>query len=475
MKYVAVRVGSADDPRGVVRVSMALQSIAAQTQPAQRLIVTIALVSVLAAILLALGLALLWSRRIRRITETARVVSRGDLSAPIEVVGHDEVAILGRSLNEMRERLSRQLQTIDRQRRTLDSLVSQLREGVVVADGEGRIVLINSEAVELLQLSPAEPHRSYCGQTVEQCVPQHKLQNLLRGSGGNGGEIKIQELELKLVAGAEARSVLARAFDVRLPDAVGDGRLPRESAHIGRALVLTDVTELTRVMQMKADLAANASHELRTPLSAIRAALDTLRSVNWSSDAEVASQFIDVVDRHSGRMEAMIGDLLDLSRLESGKDRFEATPISAKSLLEELHSNFADALAAKSLHWETSLTGDDVTFMASLELLRMILCNLIDNAIRFTDPEGSIELSVCPEDGMVVFQVADTGCGMAAAEQQRVFERFYQVRRARSGPDRGTGLGLSIVRHAVSAMDGSLDLQSTIGHGTRVRVWVPRG
>ncbi|MCH9003260.1 MAG: HAMP domain-containing protein, partial [Planctomycetes bacterium] len=168
MKYVAVRMGSASDPRGVVRVSRAVRSIAAQARPAQRLIVTIALISVLAAILLALTLALLWSRRIRRITETALSISRGDLSARVEVFGHDEVALLGRSLNEMRERLSTQLETIDRQRRMLDSLVSQLREGVVVTDGEGRIVLINSEAMALLQLSPSEPEGSFLGQPVEQ-------------------------------------------------------------------------------------------------------------------------------------------------------------------------------------------------------------------------------------------------------------------------------------------------------------------
>ncbi len=488
MKYVAVRVGSPGDPRGVVRVSMAVRSIAAQAQPAQRLVVAVALASVLAAVLLAWALALLWSRRIRRITEAARSISRGDLSARIEVFGHDEVAHLGRSLNEMRERLSAQLETIDRQHRTLDSLVSQLREGVVVADAEGRIVLINSEAIELLQLSPGEAGNSFVGQTVEQCVPHHKLQDLLRrtrrrippdaaapsgrsaGSTSGRYETETQEVELQLATGTGVRSVLARAFDIRLPGASGDDRSHSTSARVGRTLVLTDVTELTKMMQAKADLAANASHELRTPLSAIRAAVDTLRAVDWSNDAGAASRFIDVVDRHSGRMEAMIGDLLDLSRLESGTDRFDATPISAKELLEELRTAFAGAVAAKNLRWNSSVPGEDVTLTTSAELLRMILRNLIDNAIRFTDPQGHIELSVQRDGEMTVFEVADTGCGIAPAEQQRVFERFYQVERARSGTDRGTGLGLSIVRHAATAMNAHIELQSALGQGTRVTI-----
>ncbi len=491
MKYVAVRVGTASKPRGVVRVSMAVQSIAARAQPARRLAIAIALVSVLAAILLALAIALLWSRRIQSITEAARSISGGDLSARVAVSGHDEIAVLGRSLNEMRERLSGQLGTIDRQRRTLDSLVSQLREGVVVVDADGRVVLINSEAVELLQISSDEVGSSFVGQTFEQCVPQHKLQGLLRRTtneatvGGDESfrqsannadeniEMKSQEISLQLATNTGVRSVLARAFDIRLPDANSDELLPGTSAHIGRTLVLTDVTELTRVMRVKADLAANASHELRTPLSAIRAAVETLRAVDWTCDADAAAKFVDVVDRHSGRMEAMIGDLLDLSRLESGTGRFNVKSISVMKLLEELHTSYVDVLTAKNLEWKISISSEDATLSANPELLRMILRNLIDNAIRFTEPTGYIELSVQQDAETIVFEVADTGCGIASTEQQRVFERFYQVEQARSGPDRGTGLGLSIVRHAATAMNARIDLNSTLGQGTTVTVRLP--
>jgi len=491
LRYVAVRVGTADEPLGAVRVSMAVQSIAARAQPARRLTTAIALVSVLAAILLALALALLWSRRIQRVTEAASSISGGDVSARVAVSGHDEIAVLGRSLNEMREKLSAQLGTIDRQRRTLDSLVSQLREGVVVADADGRIVLINSEAIGLLQLSAAEMDGSFLGQTVEQCIPQHKLQDLLRRttsqvpsgtdeasrqsmeSAGDSLETKTQEIELRLTTGTGVRSVLARAFDIRLPDATGNGSSPISRTHIGRTLVLTDVTELTRTMQVKADLAANASHELRTPLSAIRAAVETLRSIEASGHPAATSRFIDVIDRHSGRMEAMIGDLLKLSRLESGTERFEASSVSTKALFEELRTAFADVVATKNLHWKTSTTDADVTLTTSPELLSMILRNLIDNAIQFTDAGGDITLSVCRDRQTVAFQVADTGCGIAPQDQQRVFERFYQVGHARSGSNRGTGLGLSIVRHALAAVNARIELLSSVGEGTHVTFWIP--
>ena len=157
--------------------------IGARAAPAQRLILTIATVSIVAAIVLALALAFLWSRPIQHITTAARSIARGDLATRIRVSGHDEVGMLARSLNRMQERLSAHVDTIDRQRRTLDSLVSQLREGVVLADGDGRIVLINQEAVRMLQPELDKGGSSPVGMTVEQCVPQLKLQTMLGAHG----------------------------------------------------------------------------------------------------------------------------------------------------------------------------------------------------------------------------------------------------------------------------------------------------
>ncbi len=492
MDYVAVRVGSGDNTLGVVRLSMAVESIAALSKRARRLAVTMAGVSVLAAALLACALALLWSRPIRLLTEAARSISGGDLSARVEVVGTDEVAALGRSLNEMREKLSTHVDTIDRQRRTLDSLVSQLREGVVVADAAGRIVLVNAEAIGMLQPTQASSEESYVGKSVEQFLPHHKLQNLLCESAGrtSSGEVtspaqavnetkrsfeeSTQEVELRLSTATGDRTVLARAFDVRLPADEATSSSETAAAQVGRALLLTDITELSKVMQVKADLAANASHELRTPLSAIRAAVDTLHSIDGKADADQIAQLIDVVDRHSGRMEAMIGDLLELSRLESGTGRFDAVRVSGATVLKECQESFASAVAAKKISWTISTPTEDVSITTSAALLGIILRNLIENAIRFTPTGGEIKLSVRKEENAVAFEVTDTGCGIARVDQDRIFERFYQVEQARSGPNRGTGLGLSIVRPAAAAIGARIELESAIGVGTRMTIHVPR-
>jgi signal transduction histidine kinase len=226
---------------------------------------------------------------------------------------------------------------------------------------------------------------------------------------------------------------------------------------------------------MKTDFVANASHELRTPLSTIRGAVETLLHIDLEKDAVDAARFVGVIDRHSGRLAAMVSDLLDLARLESATARFEPRGIDPRDLLRELEERFADVVRARGLIWETHCEDAGRRIIrASPQLVRLVLDNLVDNATKFTDRGGRVCVSCACEPGRVTFCVEDEGCGIPEPEQERVFERFYQLERARSGPERGTGLGLSIVRHAVAAMNGRVRLESRVGEGTRMTVEVPQ-
>ena len=504
MNYVAVRVGDAQAPMGVVRVAMPLRTIAERTRAEEGLIWAIALAGVVAVVVLALGLARLWSRPIRRITIAAQSLSSGDLSARAHVTGRDELAVLARSLNEMRDHLATQLATIDRQKRVLESLLAQVSEGVVVAGPDGRIVLVNPAAIRLLALTrPAGSPGTFEGLAVEECIRQHDLQQALlqpeqrsgtaggtsqqtdrtdRADRGGVGEESFRELRLNVEAPQGRLVLLGRACDVMLPGlSIRDDRLDGAERPItGRLLVLTDITELARMMQIKADFAANTSHELRTPLSAIRGAVETLGQINWTEDPDAARRFVEVVDRHSQRMEALVSDLLDLSRIESSPGLFAPTRVNLRELLADLRAHINEALAAKTLEWKTDVPAGLEKIVANPYLLRLTLENLVDNAIKFTGVGGRIAI-VCRDDAKppggprgVSIEVSDTGCGIPEEEQGRVFERFYQVERARSGAARGTGLGLSIVRHAVAGMSGTVALRSKVGEGTSITVTIPQ-
>ena len=473
MRYVAVRIGPAESPLGVVRVAMAQLAVQEQRATRHRLLGTVAVVGLLATLLLAVGLARLWSRPIKLITETARSLSRGDLAARAEIGGDDELATLARSLNQMRDHLAAHLETIDRQRRTLGSLLEQLHEGVVVAGPDGRIVLINPAAMRLLGADGMIE-----GRAVEECIAQHDLQELLL-PGPHPAEPAVREVRIRAEGQDGEIALLARGSTILLPTSPADGGTPGSAAMTGRLLVLTDVTELARMIQIKADFAANASHELRTPLSAIRAAVETLLQIDLERDAESAQHFLSVVDRHSSRLEAIVADLLTLSRIESSPGQFQPGTAAPRDIIADFAARHPERIEGKRLQLSVDIPPELATIPANPHLLRLVLENLLDNAIKFTDPGGRIEV-VCRRTMLangtpaVELVVSDNGCGIPEEDQARVFERFYQVERARSGTaTRGTGLGLSIVRHAVAAMNGTVELTSRVGEGTRVIITLP--
>jgi two-component system phosphate regulon sensor histidine kinase PhoR len=503
LKYVAVRVGDAERPLGVIRVSMPERGMALHTAATRRLLWKIGAIGLAAALVLALGLAAVWSAPIRRITETARTLSKGDLTARVRVTGRDELAEMARSLNQMRDNLAAQLRTIDRQRQDLEHLIRTLQEGVIVADGQGRIMVINPAAERLLGLigsaDPAaggngsagsgrpENKSGLAGRHVRECVPNSDLQEMLlpgsgngRPAGGNIGAGRVAErgvletrLEFDLPGGAEIWAARATRIAPASTTPPGEGEPP------ARLVVLTDITELTRTVQMKTDFVANASHELRTPLSAIRASVETLQQIDLSREASSAAQFIDVIERQSARLVELVADLLDLSRLESPAARFPPEPIDMAAFLAELHARHAADIEAAGLDWQVQCAADTERLSASPQLLRLVLDNLVDNAVKFTDRGGFVRVSCQAASQEVCIEVEDSGCGIPEEQQSRVFERFYQVQRSRSGQGRdaarrGTGLGLSIVRHAVSIMRGTVRLCSRTGEGTRVTVVIPR-
>ena len=315
LMYVARRIDGVGggDGRGVVRVSTPVFRVAEQTGAMAQLIWTIGGIGLLAASILALAMAHLWSRPIRRITEAAHTLSRGDLTARTVVRGKDEIAQLATSLNQMRANLADQLHTIDQQRLNLAYFIQTLSEGVIVADGAGEIMLINQAACRFLRpagngAAPAAVVQRFVGRNVEDCVPHAELRRLLRSEEAGGAGI--QELPLQVPQDGGTVHLLARASDIDFDT----GRRHGGTAAASRLVVLTDVTELTRTIRMKTDFVANASHELRTPLSTLRASVETLQQIDFAKDPDSARRFMEVIERHTGRLEELVSDLLDLSR-----------------------------------------------------------------------------------------------------------------------------------------------------------------
>lgn len=425
----------------------------------------------------ALGL-LLHLRFRRRVlhhaVQTLRGLAGGDATAPASpgpgppaggaaVTDGDVPPALDAALRGLQRRLSAQMERLQRQRGLLQSLVNQMGEGVAVAGPNGRLVLLNPAAVRLLNLSAAPlTEWTWPGAAVESVIPHHALQGLLLRDEEHP---PTEPVRLKVDAAAGPLWVQAQAFDVQLPD----GESP------GRAVVLTDITDLERLLQVRTDFVANASHELRTPLSTIRAAVETLMGMDLTAESSPARGFLEKVARQSRRLEQLVLDLLDLARLESPAERFEPELLDVRQWLADVHTRFADEIESKSLQWRGEIVASAIAeWRVNTLLLNLVADNLVDNAIKFTPAGGQVGLRVAVGPAETTIEVWDTGCGIPPEDQERVFERFYQVERSRSRPQRGTGLGLAIVRHAAAAMGGRVRLESTVGAGTRVTLCVPR-
>jgi two-component system phosphate regulon sensor histidine kinase PhoR len=255
-----------------------------------------------------------------------------------------------------------------------------------------------------------------------------------------------------------------RVHAVRLP--------PSAAARAGTVAVLHDVTELMQLEKMRREFVANASHELRTPLAAIRGFAETLLGNPALSDADRRT-YLEVIDRHARRLSAIVSDLLELSTIESQETSFQLAAIDVARLAETLLQDLRPRLDEKKL--SVTLTTERTGIArADAQACEQILSNLLDNAIKYTEPGGNIAVRIGGDDRSVRVDVADTGLGIPERDLGRIFERFYRVDQARSRAQGGTGLGLAIVKHLVQNQGGEILVESRLGRGSTFSFSLPR-
>ena len=420
------------------------------------------LAGLLAAALLSIWLAIrgFWGLRVSRLLEA--VNDEEPTGRAVMSTGADELGVLHHAINRQRRRAQSALLEMQRERDTLRNVLRELLEGVIVVDAGGRIALLNPAAARLLNLR--EDCQSLQGDPLEEAVPQHDVQRLLRAPLSSDGEAEQPPMNIVVENAAGRTELAARAGALRIGD----------SAQL-RFVVLTDVTALSDALKMKADFVANASHELRTPLATIRAAIETLQHMDLAAEGEDAARFLELIDRHSGRLSDLVSDLLDLSRIESPEVAHPLREIDLPAALAELRERFSDKCRERRVQLETQVPSSAAEFRANPYLLQLILDNLVDNAVKFSQADSRVRVIATALPEHVRIEVIDSGCGIPEADRKRVFERFYQVERARTGATpRGSGLGLAIVKHSTNVLGGTVGLRSRVGVGTTVTVVLPR-
>lgn len=336
----------------------------------------------------------------------------------------------------------------------LSAILSSMVEGVLVVDKKGAIILMNPSLKKdfLVEMDPVGKKPL---EVIRNVALQDLVENVLSSS-----QPRVVSQEIILVVPQE------RFF------MVNSVPILRDSEMEGAVLVFHDISELKRLERIRQDFVANVSHELRTPLSSIKGYAETLLE-GALEDKNNARDFVGIIHRDSERLSKLIDDILDLSKIESGKMRMSFGPVDLGEVARRTLSILENQAKAKNISIQLNMPEGLPFVRADETRLIQVLMNLTDNAIKYTPEGGRVAIVVSAEGGFVRVDVTDTGIGIPEKDLPRIFERFYRVDKARSREMGGTGLGLSIVKHIVSAHDGQVWVASNPGQGSTFSFTTP--
>lgn len=466
MIYAAHRFDGRGTNVAIVRLAVPLTDIDAAVTRARLYLLVGVGAAIAAAILMSVFGANLLTRPVRNLTQAALAMAGGDLEVHAPAQGTRETTELGRALNRLAKELLSAIEELRHERDLLASILDGMNEGVLVTDGDARIVLAN-RALRAMTLVG----EGTIGKSVIEVIRNPALQQALDVAAKNADAV-VREIEL---SGILPRKLLVRVSKLPSRRERSERGLPNQTTERGLIAVFHDVTDLRRLETIRTDFVANVSHELRTPITAISTSAETLLAGALSDPVE-ATEFVDVIDRHAKRLCQLVDDLLDLSKIESKNFRLtlvdqDVVPIVAHvaRLLEE---------PARKRRVDLRIERPDGALWCRVDrrALEQVLMNLLDNAIKYAGDGAHIVLASRPRPGGgVEISVADDGPGISPAHLGRIFERFYRVDAGRSRELGGTGLGLSIVKHIVELMNGTIDVESELGKGSTFTVRLPSG
>jgi two-component system phosphate regulon sensor histidine kinase PhoR len=390
---------------------------------------------------------------VREIAAVAERYAAGDLSRPAHDYGADEIGTVARVLDASVREIGRRAADLEADRARMQAILSGMIEGVLVVNEQGRLQLANDAARRMLRLQDSQEGRHYL-EIVRQPDIALQLGAALRGQTTGA-------LELTL-PGDRDLHVMARGAPVVAPSAGG------------AVLVIHDITELRRADRVRRDFVANVSHELRTPLTAVRGYVEALLD-GGTSEAE-ARRFLEIIGRHTLRMERLVRDLLRLARLDAGQETLERVPCPVESLFSGVETELLSSIDAQRQLVEQRIAPDAATVAGDPAKLHDALRNLLENAVNYSGDGGRIVMASERHGDRIRLIVADSGPGIPDADLPRIFERFYRVDKARTRDGRdpgGTGLGLSIVRHLVALHGGNVWAQNRVEGGAVFVIELP--
>ena len=449
MLYIALPVVKDAEVLGYVRLAIALDQIEAKVSSLRKTILTGTLIATILAILLGVVVAEYTTRPLRDLAKTTQHISLDAHSDQLIPTTRDEVGQLAGAINAMRVQLRAQYGRLDTERKKLVAVLKQLSDGVMIVDEMGKVQMVNPAAQRMFSVKEGDA----LDRSLPSVVRHHQIIDLWRKCL-ESGENQVTSLEVP--GKHQIFQVEAIPLVHTLPGSV--------------LLVVNDLTHLRRLETVRRDFISNISHELRTPLASLKALAETLQE-SALDDPPAARRFLNRIEAEVDALSLMVQELLELSRIESGKVPLELKPVPPQDLLTSAIERLQLQSENSGIQVQLHCPADLPLVLADPPRIEQVVVNLLHNAIKFTPAGGNITLSAESSEDIILFSIKDTGSGISAEDLPRIFERFFKADRARSGG--GTGLGLAISRHLVEAHGGRIWAESLEGHGSTFYFTIP--
>ena len=450
MLYIAVPIGL-PKPYAILRFSKPLYDIGIFKIEISKNIEQDFLLTLLFSLVVGMVTAFFLTRPLRALAETTQKRIVGDLPDNISVNRTDEIGMLANAFNEMRDDIKK----MQRVEEWYQAVFSGIREAIIVTDTVGDIIMVNPAASRMFQIEGA----MFKARPIRH-LTDTKLQELFDNVHNDRITLLKEERSVKSTKGS-------RIMQISSMPVMKEGRFD------GTVFVLNDITKLRNLEKIRRDFVSSVSHELRTPLSIISGYTETLLD-GAMHEPEHASAFLNIILGASVQLTALVNDVLDLSRIESGQIVYQFIAVDINSVIAKSVSLLKLSLDKKHIKLSIHIPEDLPLVYADAVYLEIVIRNLLDNAIKYVDEHhGIIRISAFRRDNNVYMEVEDNGVGIAKEELGRIFERFYRVDKARSRQLGGTGLGLSIVKHIVLAHKGNVEVRSRVNQGSVFSVIFP--
>jgi two-component system phosphate regulon sensor histidine kinase PhoR len=428
----------------VVRSSVTIQAIRGIEGKYSKYYLAIIIISIILSIIFASKLSHSIVRPIRNLEFTTSRIAQGELYRRVNIYSNNEIGQLGKTFNNMADKLQETIKdSLDKQNK-LEAILRSMDSGVIAIDKNSKVIMINPYAKRIFAIN-----KDIIGEKLMDNIRDFEFEDIFNNINDEYRELKIlwpKERELR----------------VRTADII------RGKEKIGTVAVVNDITDIKRLENMRSQFVANVSHELKTPLTSIKGFAETLKYVDDPVNRE---KFLDIINDEADRLTRLINDILTLSNIENEIDE-KVEEIKVNDIVKDVYYLMKNTADKKNIRLLTAVE-DVPNLLGNSDRFKQMIINLVDNAIKYTDYNGTVKVGTKYENKECIIWVEDTGVGIPKKHIERLFERFYRVDKARSRVQGGTGLGLAIVKHIVMAFNGIIEVESEVNKGSKFVVKIP--